>query len=214
MSPRNSTARRLASGLVSRCRPSPSSIGIAIVSKKGRGRRHIGFWTRPCLYDLSVISLGNFRHWGYRVFTMSPLAVFRFSSRNQCARVELRRDVVKLARRLKPGGEPVAIRSISRRSRLAAHFRPFFGATAERRPRRNSMDRRIKLTDVDRPEEPLEVEVERVTETILRVQVPNTIIRFDLRRARDDAPFEGALGGRSFTFDPTPPRRTTTTRRK
>ncbi|MBY6239700.1 hypothetical protein K3F48_00670 [Methylosinus sp. Sm6] len=64
------------------------------------------------------------------------------------------------------------------------------------------MDRRIKLTDVDRPNEPLEVEIERVTETILRVLVPNTIVRFDMRRAREDAPFEGALGGRYFMFDP------------
>jgi hypothetical protein len=63
------------------------------------------------------------------------------------------------------------------------------------------MDTRIKLTDVDRPNEPLEVEIERVTETILRVAVPNTIVRFDMRRARDDAPFEGAIGGRNFMFD-------------
>jgi hypothetical protein len=76
------------------------------------------------------------------------------------------------------------------------------------------MDRRIKLTDVDRPDEPLEVEIERITETTLRVQVPNTIIRFDMRRPREDGPFEGALGGRYFTFDPAPPARRATTRRK
>lgn len=64
------------------------------------------------------------------------------------------------------------------------------------------MDRRIKLTDLDRPDEPLEVEIERVTEAILRVAVPNTVIRFELRRQREDAPFEGALGGRYFMFDP------------
>jgi hypothetical protein len=76
------------------------------------------------------------------------------------------------------------------------------------------MDRRIKLTDVDRPDEPLEVEIERITETTLRVLVPNTVIRFDLRRPREDGPFEGALGGRSFTFDPTPPAKRATVRRK
>lgn len=64
------------------------------------------------------------------------------------------------------------------------------------------MDRRIKLTDVDRPDEPLEVEVERASETILRVMVPNSVVKFELRRQREDAPFEGALGGRYFMFDP------------
>lgn len=64
------------------------------------------------------------------------------------------------------------------------------------------MDRRIKLTDTDRPDEPLEVEIERITETTLRVAVPNTIVRFDLRRQKEDGPFEGSLGGRYFTFDP------------
>ncbi len=64
------------------------------------------------------------------------------------------------------------------------------------------MNRRIRLTDVDRPEEPLEVEIERATETSLRVIVPNTIVKFELRRQREDLPFEGALGGRYFMFDP------------
>jgi hypothetical protein len=64
------------------------------------------------------------------------------------------------------------------------------------------MDRRIKLTDIDRPDEPLEVEIERVTETVLRVAVPNTVVRFELRRQRENGPFEGALGGRYFNFDP------------
>jgi hypothetical protein len=75
------------------------------------------------------------------------------------------------------------------------------------------MDRRIKLTDVDRPNDPLEVEIERVTETILRVLVPNTIVRFDMRRAREDAPFEGSLGGRYFLFDPNEVKKTKTARK-
>lgn len=69
------------------------------------------------------------------------------------------------------------------------------------------MERRIKLTDVDRPDEPLEVHVEQMTETTLRVSVPNTVVGFELLRPREGAAFEGALGGRSFTFDPPAPPR-------
>lgn len=72
------------------------------------------------------------------------------------------------------------------------------------------MSRRIRLTDVDRPDEPLEVEIERATEISLRVIVPNTIVRFELRRQREDLPFEGALGGRYFMFDPDSARKTKT----
>jgi hypothetical protein len=66
------------------------------------------------------------------------------------------------------------------------------------------MESRIKLIDLDRPEEPLEVEIERITETTLRVLVPNTVIRFELRRFGQDAPFEGTLGGRYFIFEAPP----------
>ena len=76
------------------------------------------------------------------------------------------------------------------------------------------MERRIKLTDIDRPDEPLEVEIERIAETTLRVLVPNTVIRFELRRPNEGAPFEGALGGRYFTFEPEPPTAKPKTRRK
>jgi hypothetical protein len=80
--------------------------------------------------------------------------------------------------------------------------------------KRIEMERRIKLTDIDRPDEPLEVEIERLAETTLRVLVPNTVIRFELRRASEAAPFEGSLGGRSFAFDPEPPPAKPKTRRK
>ncbi|PWB81533.1 MAG: hypothetical protein C3F11_14975 [Methylocystaceae bacterium] len=63
------------------------------------------------------------------------------------------------------------------------------------------MKRRIRLIDIDRPGEPLEVEIERMTETVLRVAVPNTIVKFELRRHREDWPFEGGLGGRYFMYD-------------
>jgi len=64
------------------------------------------------------------------------------------------------------------------------------------------MESRIKLTDIDRPDEPLEVEIERMAETTLRVLVPNTVIGFELRRPHEGAAFEGALGGRYFTYAP------------
>ncbi len=64
------------------------------------------------------------------------------------------------------------------------------------------MSRIIVLVDVDRPDEPLEVEVEQISQAVLSVIVPNTFIRFELRRRDRDAPFEGSLGGRYFMFDP------------
>lgn len=57
------------------------------------------------------------------------------------------------------------------------------------------------LTDVDNPCEPLEVEVEQSTQTLLRVAVPNTSVRFELNRLEADSLFEGSLGGRYFIFD-------------
>jgi hypothetical protein len=64
------------------------------------------------------------------------------------------------------------------------------------------MSIRIKLIDVDRPDEPLHVDVEWASEALLRVSVPNTIVTFELRREGGDLPFEGALGGRFFVFEP------------
>lgn len=64
------------------------------------------------------------------------------------------------------------------------------------------MNRVIALVDVDRPDEPLEVEIEQINQAVLSVTVPNTFVRFELRRRDRDAPFEGSLGGRYFIFDP------------
>ena len=62
--------------------------------------------------------------------------------------------------------------------------------------------RRIFLTDVDRPDEPLEVGVLDLRSTVLRVIVPNTQVTFDLRpHGGDNCLFEGTLGGRLFAFD-------------
>ncbi|WP_018267722.1 hypothetical protein [Methylosinus sp. LW4] len=66
------------------------------------------------------------------------------------------------------------------------------------------MERLIWLTDVDRAEEPLQVSIEARSETTLRVLVPNTVVHFELRRSGDGRPFEGALGGRYFLFEPEP----------
>jgi hypothetical protein len=64
------------------------------------------------------------------------------------------------------------------------------------------MNARIKLTDIDRAREPLEVEVVESNARKMIVAVPGTIMEFQLRRAHDGASFEGAIGGRYFRFDP------------
>jgi hypothetical protein len=64
------------------------------------------------------------------------------------------------------------------------------------------MNARIKLTDVDRPREPLEVEVVESNARTMIVAVPGTIMEFALRRSQDGASFEGAIGGRYFRFEP------------
>ncbi|BBU64041.1 hypothetical protein MSC49_39760 (plasmid) [Methylosinus sp. C49] len=64
------------------------------------------------------------------------------------------------------------------------------------------MNARIKLTDVDRPREPLEVEVVESNARTMIVAVPGTIMEFQLRRSQDGASFEGANGGRYFRYDP------------
>jgi hypothetical protein len=65
------------------------------------------------------------------------------------------------------------------------------------------MSGRVTLIDPDRPEEPLEAEMEEASETVLRLAIPNTFVRFEMRRSSATAPFVGALGGRDFIFDPT-----------
>lgn len=67
------------------------------------------------------------------------------------------------------------------------------------------MAQRIRLFDIDRDGETLEVHIEHVGEWALLVSVPNTTVRFELRRRTADGPFEGSLGGRSFIF-PVPSR--------
>ncbi len=60
---------------------------------------------------------------------------------------------------------------------------------------------RVLLTDVDRPKEPLEVDILESSPTLLKAAVPNTIIAFTLRRYDQSSCFEGHLGGRTFTYE-------------
>jgi len=64
------------------------------------------------------------------------------------------------------------------------------------------MGKLLTLVDDSRPDEPLAAEVEYFDESLLRVTVPNTLVRFELRRLNAETPFEGELGGRHFSFDP------------
>jgi hypothetical protein len=64
------------------------------------------------------------------------------------------------------------------------------------------MGKLITLVDDTRPDEPLEAEVEHFDDSLLRVAVPNTHVRFELRRLNAETMFEGELGGRHFSFDP------------
>jgi hypothetical protein len=64
------------------------------------------------------------------------------------------------------------------------------------------VERRITLTDIDRPGEALEVDIIAADETSLTLAVPNTSVQFRLFRHSRQAPYQGALGGRSFCFVP------------
>jgi hypothetical protein len=77
-----------------------------------------------------------------------------------------------------------------------------FGEMTHQFERAQEASRVIALVDVDRPDEPLEVQIEQVNQAVLSVAVPNTFVRFELRRRDRESPFEGSLGGRYFMFDP------------
>jgi hypothetical protein len=59
---------------------------------------------------------------------------------------------------------------------------------------------RIQLLDADRPGEFFDVDLEEKTATKLVVSVPNTIVKFDLRRREGEDAFSGSLGGRLYVF--------------
>jgi hypothetical protein len=68
----------------------------------------------------------------------------------------------------------------------------------------SNVQRRILLTDIERPQEPLDVELLELTATDLKVKVANTEVLFRLRKREMGMMFEGSLGARSFEFDAAP----------
>jgi hypothetical protein len=68
----------------------------------------------------------------------------------------------------------------------------------------SDVQQRILLTDIERPKEPLDVEILELTATNLTVRVANTEVLFRLRKREIGTMFEGSLGARSFEFDAVP----------
>jgi hypothetical protein len=68
----------------------------------------------------------------------------------------------------------------------------------------SDVQRRILLTDIERPQEPLDVDIMELTATDLKVKVANTEVLFPLRKREIGMMFEGSLGARSFEFDAEP----------
>ena len=55
----------------------------------------------------------------------------------------------------------------------------------------SDVQRRILLTDIERPQEPLDVEILELTATDLTAKVANTEVLFRLRKTRDRDDFRG-----------------------
>jgi hypothetical protein len=68
----------------------------------------------------------------------------------------------------------------------------------------SDVQRRILLTDIERPKGPLVVEILELTATDLTAKVANTEVLFHLRKREIGMMFEGSLGARSFEFDAEP----------
>jgi hypothetical protein len=68
----------------------------------------------------------------------------------------------------------------------------------------SEVQQRIVLTDIERPNEPLHVEILELTATDLTAKVANTEVLFRLRKREIGMIFEGSLGARSFEFDAEP----------
>ena len=56
----------------------------------------------------------------------------------------------------------------------------------------SNVQRRILLTDIERPQEPLDVELLELTATDLKVKVANTEVLFRLRKREIGMIFEGS----------------------
>jgi hypothetical protein len=68
----------------------------------------------------------------------------------------------------------------------------------------SDVQRRIMLTDIERPKAPLDVEILELTATNMTVKVANTEVLFHLRKREIGMIFVGSLGARSFEFDSEP----------
>ena len=64
------------------------------------------------------------------------------------------------------------------------------------------MGEHIILLEEYHPDEPVEAEVEQSSSVELILTIPDTEVRFKLRRHDPESPFEGSLGGRDFMLDP------------
>ena len=68
----------------------------------------------------------------------------------------------------------------------------------------SEVQQRILLTDIERPNEPLDVEILELSATVLTVKVANKESLFRLRKREIGVIFEGSIGARSFEFDAQP----------
>jgi hypothetical protein len=85
-----------------------------------------------------------------------------------------------------------------------AHFRESTEHFGEQVVTISEVQQRIFLTDIERPNEPLDVEILELTATDLTAKVANTEVLFRLRKREIGMIFEGSLGARSFEFDAQP----------
>ncbi len=60
---------------------------------------------------------------------------------------------------------------------------------------------RVSLSDIEREEEPMEVEILEVNRSTMRVLVSNTNVIFSLHKQDGSSVFKGGIGGRSFEID-------------
>ena len=60
---------------------------------------------------------------------------------------------------------------------------------------------RVSLSDIEREEEPMEVEILEVNTSTMRVIVSNTNVIFSLHKQDRSSVFKSGIGGRSFEID-------------
>ena len=97
-----------------------------------------------------------------------------------------------------------ALSAINETRPSGAHFRESTAHFGEQVVTISEVQQRILLTDIERPNEPLDVEILELTATDLTAKVANTEVLFRLRKREIGMIFEGSLGARSFEFDAQP----------